>query len=224
MLLQSKKELDLSQVSDSQALMRSRSLRENAKYIPYEAFEARRHFFNDEEEGYFKTQDKKGPVKNPISDPTMMVDMAKGNITNVLPMILIGGWINWHYSGFITTKVPFPLTLRFKAMLQRGIDLTTLDASWVSSVSWYFINVFGLRSMYALVLGQDNAADQTRVMQEQMQMQMQMPQDPSKAFKAEWEALEIVTHEWSLENVEDEMMADYSPTDLIEDLAKDKYV
>lgn len=150
--------------------------------------------------------------------------MAKGNITNVLPMILIGGWINWHYSGFITTKVPFPLTLRFKAMLQRGIDLTNLDASWVSSVSWYFINVFGLRSMYALVLGQDNAADQTRVMQEQMQMQMQMPQDPSKAFKAEWEALEIVTHEWTSDNVEEEMMEDFSPTDIIDDIVKDKYV
>jgi len=39
----------------------------------------------------------------------MMVDMAKGNITNVLPMILIGGWINWHYSGFITSKVALTL-------------------------------------------------------------------------------------------------------------------
>ena len=40
-----------------------------------------------------------------MTDPSMMVDMAKGNITNVLPMILIGGWINWHYSGFITSKL-----------------------------------------------------------------------------------------------------------------------
>ena len=47
---------------------------------------------------------------------------------------------------------------------------------------------------------------------------------PDLWSQAEWEALEIVTHEWSLENVEEEMMADYSPTDPIEDLAKDKYV
>uniref|UniRef100_A0ACB8EHY2 ER membrane complex subunit 3 n=1 Tax=Sphaerodactylus townsendi TaxID=933632 RepID=A0ACB8EHY2_9SAUR len=142
------------------------------------------------------------------ADPTMLTDMMKGNVTNVLPMILIGGWINMTFSGFVTTKVPFPLTLRFKPMLQQGIELLTLDASWVSSASWYFLNVFGLRSIYTLILGQDNAADQSRVMQEQITgAAMAMPADTNKAFKTEWEALELTDHQWALEDVEEELMA-----------------
>lgn len=209
LLISSTKKVTLQQVQDSQALIRSRLLRENSKYISRQGFLMRRAFFNAEETGYFKLAAKRpsNQAPNPMTDPSMMTDMLKGNVTNVLPMILIGGWINWTFSGFVTTRVPFPLTLRFKPMLQRGIELLTLDASWVSSASWYFLNVFGLRSIYALVLGENNAADQTRVMQEQMSAgAMAMPPDPKAAFKAEWEALEVCSHEWALKNVENELM------------------
>ncbi|XP_007574489.1 PREDICTED: ER membrane protein complex subunit 3-like [Poecilia mexicana] len=207
-LLSSDRKLDLEQVSDSQVLLRSRVLRENGKYIPRQSFFMRKHYFNDAETGFFKRVKRKVVPKNPMTDTSMLTDMMKGNLTNVLPMILIGGWINWAFSGFVITKVPFPLTLRFKPMLQRGIDLLSLDASWVSSASWYFLNVFGLRSMYSLILGQDNAADQSRIMQDQMTgAAMAMPPDPNKAFKSEWEALEVVNHQWALESVEEELMA-----------------
>jgi len=209
MLFTSKKKVDLQQVQDSHALIRSRLLRENGRFIPKHSFMMRKNFFNDEETGYFKiAQQRPAVVQNPMTDPSMMTDMLKGNLLNVLPMIVIGGWINWTFSGFVTTKVPFPLTLRFKPMLQRGVELASLDAAWVSSASWYFLNVFGLRSIYTLVLGEENAADQSRIMQEQMAgPAAAMPQDPRQAFKAEFESLQLSPHNWALKNVEYELAA-----------------
>lgn len=80
----------------------------------------RRQYFNDPEEGVLSLAMKRTstqPAPNPMSDPTMMTEMLKGNVTNVLPMIVIGGWINWTFSGFVTTRVPFPLTLRYPSFL-----------------------------------------------------------------------------------------------------------
>ncbi|CAB3253153.1 unnamed protein product [Arctia plantaginis] len=206
-ILSSQKKIELLQVQDSQVMIRARLLRENGKYLPKQSFAMRRHWFNNEETGYFKVQKRAATSQNPMTDPGMMTDMLKGNVTNVLPMIVIGGWINWMFSGFLTTKVPFPLTLRFKPMLQRGVELAYLDASWVSSASWYFLNVFGLRTIYALVLGENNAADQSKIMQEQMSgAAMAMPPDPKAAFKAEWEALEITEHRWAVATAESDLL------------------
>ena len=209
MLFSSKKKVEMQQVQDSHYLIRGRLLRANGRFIPRQSFTMRKNFFNDEENGYFKKALQRPSVmQNPMTDPTMMTDMLKGNMLNVLPMIVIGGWINWTFSGFVTTKVPFPLTLRFKPMLQRGIELSSLDAAWVSSASWYFLNVFGLRSIYTLVLGEENAADQARIMEEQMSgAAAAMPQDPKQAFKAEWEMLQLSSHQWALKNADQELIA-----------------
>lgn len=39
-------------------------------------------------------------------------------------------------------------------MFQSGIDLPALDVSYVSSMSWYILNVTGLQGIQALILGQ----------------------------------------------------------------------
>ncbi|PIK54474.1 putative ER membrane protein complex subunit 3 [Apostichopus japonicus] len=65
------------------------------------------------------------------------------------------------------------------------------------------------------------AADQTRLMQQQMAQPMAMAPDPAKAFKAEWETLEIVDHKWMLANVEDELIGNTPyPSDVY---VKNKY-
>nr|XP_028568531.1 ER membrane protein complex subunit 3-like isoform X3 [Podarcis muralis] len=111
--------------------------------------------------------------------------------------------------NLLTAKVPFPLTLRFKPMLQRGIRLPSLDPSWVSSASWYFLNVFGLRRVYRLILGEETAAEQNQLLlQDQfLSPAVPTPPDPNKAFKAEWEALELVSHHWALQDVEEQLMS-----------------
>lgn len=40
--------------------------------------------------------------------------------------------------------------------MQRGIDTPDMDVRWVSSLSWYFLNWFGLNGLYRLILGDGN--------------------------------------------------------------------
>lgn len=156
---------------------------------------------------------------NPMSDPAAMegmMGMMKGNMAMMIPQQLIMTWINAFFAGFVILKLPFPLTIRFKQMLQVGVMTRDLDVRWVSSLSWYFLCLFGLQSVFIFILGNDNAAGQVT-----QQMAMANPmgagaqpagmvppgQDIDKLFLAEAENLEVQEY-WSvLEGVEERLIA-----------------
>ena len=136
---------------------------------------------------------KANPQAQMLSDPTMMTSMLTKNLNFIVPNMLTAGWVNFFFTGFVVGKVPFPLTQRFRGMLQRGIELQSLDVTYVSSLSWYFLNFFGLRGVFNLCLG-ENTLDDTQAMQQQMAMGM----NTEKAFAAVKENLDMMEHEFVL--------------------------
>lgn len=107
-------------------------------------------------------------------------------------------------------KLPFPLTPQFKQMLQAGVGTRDLDVRWVSSLSWYFLTLFGLQPVYNFILGSNNAASQVAQQMAQQQMgvnPMGGAEDPDKIFNAEGENLEVIDHKYILEGVEDRLLA-----------------
>lgn len=142
-----------------------------------DAFEAGTYL----KDGPAKPGDAPAAAPNPMTDPAAMDGMMSGMKTQMVmmvPQMVIMGWINFFFQGFVlsactlllclvpmanlhqlprpTVRLPFPLTLGFKSMLQRGIETPDMDVRWVSSLSWYFLNFFGLNGLYRLILGGDN--------------------------------------------------------------------
>ncbi|KAI9144486.1 integral membrane protein DUF106-domain-containing protein [Paraphysoderma sedebokerense] len=155
------------------ALGRSINLRRNHSHIPYPSFKIRQTYFVQSfTDGKYlakppqsQNQQQDMPEPPDAANMEMLMDGMKKNMMMIIPQTVIMGWINYFFSGFLLIKLPFPLTVRFKGMLQRGIETPDMDTSWVSSLSWYFLNLFGLSSIYGLILGGQNAADSTKDMQ-----------------------------------------------------------
>ncbi|KAI9702071.1 MAG: ER membrane complex subunit 3 [Candelina mexicana] len=211
------KKQDIKALREQRALLRGINLRTNASVLSPSSFQARKTYLVSAYQAgtFLKDPDSKGkPPANPMTDPAgmdQMMGMMKGNMAMIVPQTLIMGWINAFFAGFVIMKLPFPLTIRFKSMLQSGVATSDLDVRWVSSLSWYFLNLFGLQSVFTFILGNDNAASQMAQQMAQMNPSagagMFGPgQDPDKMFQSEAENLEVVEHEWILEGVETRLL------------------
>jgi len=193
-LLRGDAKVDLPALREAQAVIRAERVRNNAGYVQSVGFRQRRHFFCDKTTGVFSQKSQKlNPSQQMMSDPSMMTDMLKKNLNMIVPQMLTAAWVNFFFTGFVVGKVPFPLTQRFRGMLQRGIELQSLDVTYVSSLSWYFLNFFGLRGVFALALGKNDLNDA-----QAMQQQMAMGMDTGKAFVAVKESLDMLDHEFQL--------------------------
>lgn len=165
------KKLNAKATREQRALARGVTLRNNYHVLSKEAFDAKRDTLvaGYESGEFLKDGNQEGkPPANPLSDPSQMdgmMGMMKNNMAMMIPNTLIMSWINAFFSGYVTMKLPFPITIKFKSMLQAGVLTKDLDPRWMSSISWYFLCIFGLQFVYVLILGSDNGKfyDKSRV-------------------------------------------------------------
>ncbi|KAJ1508877.1 ER membrane complex subunit 3 [Coelomomyces lativittatus] len=158
------KKMDFLELKQSNALLRSHQLQKHHLYLPSTSVQLRKQYLiSNFKNGHFL----KPTVTNHSGAPDVagmevMMEGMKKNFAMIVPQTIIMSLINMFFSGFLLIHLPFPLTVRFKSMLQNGILTPDLDARWVSSLSWYFLNLFGLNPLFRILLGNENAADGTR--------------------------------------------------------------
>lgn len=197
-------------------MKRAACFRQNNGLLTSEEFEARRQFFIEKlnSTDYFATiEDPDAGPANPFTDASTndaLMNMAKGNIMNFVPQTIIMGWVNYFFAGFVIMKLPFPLTDGFKSMLQSGVATPDLNVRYVSSISWYFVTLFGLRPVYSLIMGDSTAADQIIALQQQQQPLPNLggPGAPKvdKIFKAEAENIQILSQTSLYDNIVDRVI------------------
>mmetsp|Transcript_4783 Transcript_4783/g.7239 ORF Transcript_4783/g.7239 Transcript_4783/m.7239 type:complete len:273 (-) Transcript_4783:99-917(-) len=223
-LLKGNKPNDPEDVRLRQTLLRAQRLRINGRFITSEAYLNRRtYFISDQKEPSKDTEKgsndgKKGALQNApaadtaaaMSDPSKMMGPLINNAGFLATNAFMGAFSSYFMAGFVMVKIPFPLTNRFKTMLQRGVEISTLDPSYVSSLSWYMLVMFGMRSLITLFMGNE---DDQKALQAQMGMggPPQPMFDAKKAFNEEIMNLTITPHKYSGDYIEQRLLGESYP-------------
>lgn len=165
---------------------------------------------------YLSEPNRSNSVTNPFTDPgtsDTLFNMAKGNIMSFVPQTLIMAWVNFFFADSVVMKVPFPLTSGFKSMLQSGVNTPDLDVRYVSAISWYFVNLLGLRPVYSAIKSDPNAAQElmnNQLLQHRQNMADLGAQKGEKLFSSEAESIQILTHETVFDGIASRVLIQYN--------------
>jgi hypothetical protein len=162
-------------------------------------------------QGLFHAPVRSKPMHETFAtDPSVMVDMMKRNLTGIVPQLVMGVVVSFFFSGFVMGRVPFSLSPRFRPMVQRGVDLASLDVAYFTSLSYYIMLLFALRGPFSLFFREDTV-DETEALRRQMNPLAgagAMPGAPgggfdaAAAYKQERQAYAAYEHEWVLGGAE----------------------
>ncbi|KAM9919817.1 hypothetical protein OXX59_007665, partial [Metschnikowia pulcherrima] len=155
LLSSSQKPLTYRASREQHFLRRALAFKNNAGLLTGPEFDMRQEYLLQKLRSteFHENPESSDEPKNPFSDSATndaLMNMAKGNIMSYVPQTLIMAWVNYFFAGSVVMKLPFPLTDGFKSMLQNGVNTPNLDPRYVSAISWYFVNLFGLRPVYSL--------------------------------------------------------------------------
>mmetsp|Transcript_25426 Transcript_25426/g.58554 ORF Transcript_25426/g.58554 Transcript_25426/m.58554 type:complete len:265 (-) Transcript_25426:54-848(-) len=212
--------VDLKEVKTNNMLSRCKMLRQNANYVSERAYKARKAYFVKKDQGVLVKSPPK--AKDPMDalksgpDPMMAMGMMKNQVVFMVLQGVLAYWVSHLFSGFLVARTPFPLTFQFKGMLQRGVDVHSLEPGYVSSFCWYMFVMMSSHSMIGVAQSFFSKSDVE--MDDPMMAMMgtmggagmnpMMPgggPDMSKIYKQEQESLEMIQHEYVLENIETEL-------------------
>jgi len=219
-ILKADTKADMKEVRTNNLLGRSRMLRMSGNYLSEKAFKIRKAFFVKKDVGLLhKPPEQKNMMDqlaagNAGPDPTQAMGMMKSQMVFIVIQGGLSYWVNWLFSGFLVAKLPFPLTFQFKSMLQRGVDVSSLETGYVSSLCFYFFVMMSSHAMVSFVTyfvsqGKSDGGDDDPMgaMMGSMGGAM-MPgggPDMGKIYKQEAYSLEIFPHEFRLENIETDL-------------------
>ena len=79
-------------------------------------------------------QVKGKPPANPMSNPSGMLDMMKGNMTYMVTHLLMLGWITKFFSGFLLRTWQWSVKVLSGHLMQWGLFIDTLDTLVVVNV------------------------------------------------------------------------------------------
>jgi len=218
-LLKTDTKVVMKELKNNSALARCQRLMQGRNILSESAWKTRTAYFLKKDVGVLM---KPPPAKDPMQalggggDPTQAMGMMKNQFVFMILQGLLGYWVSHLFSGFLVAKTPFPLTFRFKPMMQRGVDVSSLDVSYISALSWYFIVMFCSSGFMQLCMswktnGPIDPNASTEAMMQGMMPGMQMgggmgAPDPAKLFEDAKNNLTIAQREWFLNDAEGKLL------------------